>query len=910
MTVRAFMIQQAILRKCAQDATKQMGHLHHRLGQTLEHVVPGFSGPTVRRRKELGLNDQYMSALCRWVHRDLVMLATEYMHCDYPYSTLPLTVQFWDYEQTSRHLPLMTSQGYQDWRSSILTNRRSLSHSRHSHASSAQSEDKKHEAQRTVVVQQGYWMLERSALHPILGHELAHNLIHTALGNLNVQVIALEKTGHLGKWARQITLVLDRGLFDRRAMDPLREDILCDLLSASRFAYAFAYAWFLEMMGSMFGDGLNYTDEFGHPESDWQEILCKAQSPRFNPDAENEVPEDYLRGRALLAWLDAMEIKCSDIFAISLHKAIALHLDMLLETRFQGNPDRLASWKSLGDDLQRVITRNARFGPKKASDFLACMMEEKEPTGKDVFKWALWRQKLSGHLREKVKQHLFNAAVKADVGSDEWKLPFLWSKKIPTTKALEWLESMRKHSVDFNVKSNCYNHKKIFDEQYLDLFDLPVRDVSDISWRLEWVCADDSFCTTYAMEEYLFQVLLLSRLIPDTTKSDGLPLPSQMLDIHALQSRWRQSAEAILEPSMYSYYESHAVLGKHPFGDIMSGIHLNPDPKNIHDWYDKDYQNYYMDLLIHADADVGLGSQLDLEMSDLNNKHNILSCLTFGSYNWIVLRKYDGIYFLPETFSLNDSTMALYSIKDDKNKLRPYYDRRRLLRKLYINNGVRGKTDSSNVWAEKIQFIVLVGLRFSGTRPIFLNWFKSRIIDCSSAHPWCQKLFKSTMALFRSSGWEDFVFFLKPEELETGFELIQKLYDHPLVERTHVIYTHAVMDELDPLLDTNKIIIRYEVRVNNSTKDFMNEFELLRPKLLFQWNSTLSSSQKVLDVALISGKMDYSITVSRLTTAEHETLWLELQKMVSVARVERIIQYKIEKGTGASESMVLHTDIR
>ncbi|MBF0370792.1 MAG: hypothetical protein HQL52_15180, partial [Magnetococcales bacterium] len=122
--VREFLLYQTILRNRAGIYADMLGKLQDRLGQTLEHVYPEQPGPTVRRRMERKIADTYLTALCRWSHRDLVILAKDKFDCEYPFKTLPMAVQFWEHESTSRHTSMQTDRDYRLWRQKIFESKR------------------------------------------------------------------------------------------------------------------------------------------------------------------------------------------------------------------------------------------------------------------------------------------------------------------------------------------------------------------------------------------------------------------------------------------------------------------------------------------------------------------------------------------------------------------------------------------------------------------------------------------------------------------------------------------------------------------------------------------------------------------------------------------------------------------
>lgn len=360
--IRFFKLSQAYIRGRLVDIAKKIGHLHDRLGQLLDNTNQLHPAPSLRRRQETALHDHYLSELSRWVHRDMVYLAEEIMGESYPYENLPETIQYWEYDYTSRHASIWCDDG-------LIGTRRygeSVSRSTLDMLQLSNDTEPKHTPKvkhKTVsLVQNSFWVHDHPALATLMGHELAHELIESLHSKiLDSRTLGdVESTGHLTDFIRRLSSNLSQRLGNGRHCQPMiRTEICADILAASIFGFSFLYAWFLETMKGGLFEQRNIENEYG--ELDHEEVISRARAPKNTRWIDMDL---YLRGRALTSFLREGATKI-DAIEGQLLNCVDTYLDNNLRFRCNGDADKLEYWRDCGDTVSRTLVNSPFFAAAK-----------------------------------------------------------------------------------------------------------------------------------------------------------------------------------------------------------------------------------------------------------------------------------------------------------------------------------------------------------------------------------------------------------------------------------------------------------------------------------------------------------------------------------------------------------------
>lgn len=242
--------EQAAFRLKANVIVERIGSLHDRLDQFLERSNPDHPGPTRRRRAEQGVQDKYLNELVSWIYRDLVNFASDnnYLGEGYPYKRAPTTFQFWDYARSSRHHSFLSSRGQSEWAKWYEEERflgKSSAHQTHA----MQPKD----SAKFTALRLSYWMPECNELHPIIAHELAHQVLRDIFG-YEPGIGDLEMAGQgLARTMRRVHQCVEAWTANSPTeshgeMRPIPIELVCDAFALARCGPSFAYAQFLEFL--------------------------------------------------------------------------------------------------------------------------------------------------------------------------------------------------------------------------------------------------------------------------------------------------------------------------------------------------------------------------------------------------------------------------------------------------------------------------------------------------------------------------------------------------------------------------------------------------------------------------------------------------------------------------------------
>lgn len=430
---------------------ERLGGLHDRLDQFLQRTNPDQPEATLRRRVEQGLTDKYLSTFVNWVHRDLVLFA-ESTRARVPYGTLPNTLQHWDYGRSSRQHSFTNLDEHVQWKQRVA-----------SYAARSGSPDKKDPGKFTAI-SLSYWIPERPTLIPIVGHELAHQVLRDLFGReINFPLIENHRS-ELARVYRRLTSAVEAWLARRieqerlsvKLMSSMVQEILCDVLAAIRFGHAYAYAWVLEMASEerfahLFHDEYGMLRRYrGGGTADDGESAYATSFPNLKKDVfahasrlSRTTLDAYYRGRVIAGMLGRLPLE-QDHYAQEFRSAMETMLDRMLDIYTHGDVERQAYERTLAEDLVSTVCDewlSHDGGPGVGeSNFLKQAREFWSLAGQRLTRITLARQVISGDFRNRI------------------------------IAALETFDDPSAPIKDSTIFSNVSS----------------VRTMTDVTWRLEW----------------------------------------------------------------------------------------------------------------------------------------------------------------------------------------------------------------------------------------------------------------------------------------------------------------------------------------------------------------------------------------------------------------------------------------
>ncbi|EME68626.1 hypothetical protein H261_17543 [Paramagnetospirillum caucaseum] len=210
----------------------------------------------------------------------------------------------------------------------------------------------------TDLVNTSFWMPDRPDLQPVIAHEVAHNVIQHAYGDLEPHVLKTSK-GSLPRLIRLFSTTLDSfGLTrfpskdPRHAHDHALGELTCDLLAATVTGPAYLFALVQEIIGA----GMDCLFRSPQDEIDFE----LADTWLDEGWAALNIPslEWHLRLRLVCAWIKGMGT--SDPLATRLCEGVETLCEILLQTIVHLGPrgihDHVGPWQ----DMSHVLIQTAR----------------------------------------------------------------------------------------------------------------------------------------------------------------------------------------------------------------------------------------------------------------------------------------------------------------------------------------------------------------------------------------------------------------------------------------------------------------------------------------------------------------------------------------------------------------------
>lgn len=341
---------------------ERIGELHARLERQLERTNLDHPTPLLRRRAEQGQIDKFLCEHVKWVHRDIAQQAIDYKE-DYPYTEVPSTFQSWHYVASSSQHSFVSYRHYLGWT-----------------ARDKNVEPKVPDKFSSIGL--SYWMPDRIVSHPIIGHELAHQVLQDLYGKGMPQADLEKANGQLSRTIRRLIHCVEAWLSHKehnhgaaRSWDLVRE-IVCDILAAQRYGYAYLYAWILE---------ISEIDVFANLTQDSHGMLSRINDFKstINSDyikrelmslskilAASMRTDIYHRGKVLLEFLHAVGRE-SDLLSEGLHGAVDCWLERLL-----GLVQGIHSANTLEEAT--VLRQGYEFEREFAKDLALIVVEERD----------------------------------------------------------------------------------------------------------------------------------------------------------------------------------------------------------------------------------------------------------------------------------------------------------------------------------------------------------------------------------------------------------------------------------------------------------------------------------------------------------------------------------------------------
>jgi hypothetical protein len=342
---------------------ERLGDLHDRLEQFLQRTNPDHPDPTLRRRSEQGLTDKYLCEFTRWVHRDIALFAIS-AGANYPYGEVPSTYQSWAYDRTSRQHAFMTLESHINWKRQTESGDKST---------------KIDKPQKFTAISLSYWIPERPSLVPIIGHELAHQVLRDLYGReLNFPTLETDES-EVGRVVRRLTNAVEAWLAPRfragqtepKISSYLVQEIMCDCLAAVRFGYGYAYAWILETISDdrfakLFHDEYGMLRRYARrvPPQENAQLPTTPEDSAVSTDLKRLQDEamlnarrlqmgtfnQYYRGIVLAKLLQQLGLE-TDPFSQGLQLAFEKFLRLMLQLYTLGDTQRAAYETEMARDL-------------------------------------------------------------------------------------------------------------------------------------------------------------------------------------------------------------------------------------------------------------------------------------------------------------------------------------------------------------------------------------------------------------------------------------------------------------------------------------------------------------------------------------------------------------------------------
>ncbi|WP_428509505.1 hypothetical protein [Roseateles sp.] len=863
---------------------ERLGDLHDRLELFLQRTNPDQPDPTLRRRSEQGLADKYLSEKARWVHKDLARLVMHLREGQYPFAEVPSTYQFWAYDHTSHHHSFTSLKAHNDWvdvskQQAALERNKTLGGrlarlARLAQPKSDEDAPKADTSERFVCLSLSYWVPDRIALVPIIGHELAHEVLRSTYGRLLNVPRAEQDPTELGRVYRRLTRVTEAWLSNHpcpggaagRSTDALVHEILCDVLATIRFGHAYVYAWTLEMLADERLANL-FHDEYGMlRRAEFDDATGKQpdlrQMDSMSKDAEAirehlswSPPLAVYRGHVLLNVLRGLELEKDPIaeqFLDAFEGLLGLMLDLY------AGPDEARQYYELqvANELARAVCEETLF----------------EDAGVGI-----------GESQFLTKSRGFWKRGQGGLG-----------KSTPILPTLEYqcLSEGFRRIVDEAMEPLA---TKTFGRQVDSFSLLNCPHVTGVAWRAEWLldlalphCAESAEEADAAplpskgvvrdiarrlnflgMDDYLFQTLHPARLFAALGKDEThyqlnalLGDRTNLLKDSATRKSYDKEAIRILDklklsPPLPTVEATKIVVRDAPVlvatealqwlgGPVLSGgIQLFVRRSMQDEAGNPCSRTYFLDLMkLRMNREhAGLDFHVEPRASDGERGKYVVEC------DGALLGRYDGyvLYWQQDShgqLGWDFKTGAARGRQESESITCHYASRGRRMVQVYSSNP--GDAVPSPF------AVILVSLKWDASRLVVANWLASQATLDHLRHP--------PITIFLSDGWEDLVVFVgtdhsasSSDEIAAQFEHCRRTIEHlntnPFVATTESLFSRDLLTA-----PPDSVRLRFACRVGD------NGYAVARKQLGDVLANVGDESIEFRDVA---GNKDFEISIER-----------------------------------------------
>lgn len=756
---------------------QRLGELHDRLERQLERTNSDHPNPVLRRRAEQGQIDKFLCEHVKWIHRDLARIVVK-LGAKYPYFEIPTTFYSWQYDASSSQHSFVSFKNYEaNWKKWATTD-----------------DGSRMRPSKFTSIGLSYWMPERLVSHPIIGHELAHQVLQdlygkdTPFGGLSTDDSQLSRT------IRRLIHCAEAWLIHRNSPQNssaqtwgLVREIICDLLSALRYGSAYLHAWIIEIseidtLADFMHDSFGMLKEVRDFDGISVEYIQREILGPSRALARGRPPNVYYRGKVLIALLQGLGRETDDLC-----EELIQEVDCWLERHLELSQGVYAETDA---DDGSAFVEGHHFEREFARDLSLIVLEESERMS------AKWAE--VGDPRSQFLQKASQLWVTDSAGVPE---DFCFARQVMSHPLrltyLKEIETLRPDSYPSN-----YSRSQL-------------RTFQDALWRLEWAIESNRDPELpERLEELRNRLRALNAFaIDDYLYRTGNPL--RLLQALARQQNTSSGAT-----------ETRQTLINFDGINASSSI----DDAVLRRTYKPDWLETLDDAVRRRD---GNSVVLELHNGPFNlNEDQLLRMepllLTLTEFNRLGLGQPNSVLHTMQLISLKPSAPsepALISVK--KKYLNPQIFELVLGRydAFAINCMCSGPHESSNKSdnnisttpvaegfkaVSRLKRLVPVGEICDG-KPIAaimvsLRWDASRLMMAGWFHNYLLRSRPKHSSLFISDGWEDLVVVIlrdtdtsMTDDVKKLTSMLDELNKSPLVASTETLFTSTVLDDITEL---------------------------------------------------------------------------------------------------------------